>query len=96
MLFFTLVYTVQTDCKWAIDFMSCNFCNWREDIVIVYDYKVLHKNYTNLYMKYTTHKATPNKFPVSRPGNGFLTQAGGRLFYIKPRLQDICTSWKWQ
>ena len=28
------------------------------------------------------HKATPNKFPVSRPGNGFLIQAGGWLLLL--------------
>jgi len=27
-------------------------------------------------------KATPNKFPVSRPGNGLLMQAGGRLLLL--------------
>ena len=28
------------------------------------------------------HKATPNKFPVSSPGNGFLIQAGERLLLL--------------
>ena len=40
-------------------------------------------------------KATSNKFPVSRPGNGFLIQAGGRLLFLfkgqGSRLQEICT-----
>ena len=27
-------------------------------------------------------RATPNRFPVSRPGNGLLMQAGGRLLLL--------------
>ena len=42
-----------------------------------------------------THKATPNKFPVSCPGNGFLMQAGVIIINLLKRqgsrLQDIYT-----
>ena len=34
------------------------------------------------YVWWLAPKATPNKFPVSRPGNGLLMQVGGRLLLL--------------